>query len=98
MHHIYQQLRAVESNIAEVLHRQHEQASGLYVVLEWDNVLLVKPQVSPSRLRRASFYVPEIVGWYSVFRDKDLSKMQATLKIEMTVLYLGFKQNSEGII
>ncbi|XP_067370627.1 KICSTOR complex protein SZT2 isoform X3 [Channa argus] len=25
LHHIYQQLRAVESNIAEVLHRQHEQ-------------------------------------------------------------------------
>uniref|UniRef100_A0A8D3B9F7 SZT2 subunit of KICSTOR complex n=1 Tax=Scophthalmus maximus TaxID=52904 RepID=A0A8D3B9F7_SCOMX len=27
LHHIYQQLRAVESNIAEVLHQQHEQAS-----------------------------------------------------------------------
>ncbi|KAK2816008.1 hypothetical protein Q5P01_026475 [Channa striata] len=36
LHHIYQQLRAVESSIAEVLHRQHEQSveliqsSGLY--------------------------------------------------------------------
>uniref|UniRef100_A0A8D3E146 SZT2 subunit of KICSTOR complex n=1 Tax=Scophthalmus maximus TaxID=52904 RepID=A0A8D3E146_SCOMX len=28
LHHIYQQLRAVESNIAEVLHQQHEQASA----------------------------------------------------------------------
>uniref|UniRef100_A0A3B5B4W1 SZT2 subunit of KICSTOR complex n=1 Tax=Stegastes partitus TaxID=144197 RepID=A0A3B5B4W1_9TELE len=27
LHHIYQQLRALESNIAEVLHQQHEQAS-----------------------------------------------------------------------
>ncbi|GLD65334.1 protein SZT2, partial [Lates japonicus] len=26
LHHIYQQLRAVESNIAEVLHQQHEQS------------------------------------------------------------------------
>ncbi|XP_023283873.1 KICSTOR complex protein SZT2-like, partial [Seriola lalandi dorsalis] len=25
LHHIYQKLRAVESNIAEVLHQQHEQ-------------------------------------------------------------------------
>ncbi|XP_040895618.1 KICSTOR complex protein SZT2 [Toxotes jaculatrix] len=36
LHHIYQQLRAVESNIAEVLHQQHEQSvepvqnSGLF--------------------------------------------------------------------
>lgn len=28
LQHIYQQLRALESNIAEVLHQQHEQAGA----------------------------------------------------------------------
>ncbi|XP_059197167.1 KICSTOR complex protein SZT2 isoform X2 [Centropristis striata] len=46
LHHIYQQLRAVESNIAEVLHQQHEQSvepvqsSGLH-----SNILDDQPHI-----------------------------------------------------
>lgn len=53
LHHIYQQLRAVESNIAEVLHQQHEQASvyGHIFMLWWGKTqklvkLLMKQQMS----------------------------------------------------